>query len=241
MKRITRIIVSLLIYSLFSFTACVDPTTVPPSVPQTSPTSPASTQQQVYKLTISVIPPEAGDVISYPSYGYERGTEVKLTADSAVGYTFNNWGGDISGSANPFTITMNSDKNIIAYFSERPIFGIVYPIRMTAKYGYVSHIGFTLFNDSSQAITIKEVRVIDYTSHIALKISDERTYQSDWVSIADTWGNRQINPGKSLSASYRLFETLGKGRVSDHVGVEWDYLDSAGNLFTIYDWFFVSA
>ena len=32
------------------------------------------------------------------------------------GYVFDHWSGDASGSANPRTVTMNSDKNITAHF-----------------------------------------------------------------------------------------------------------------------------
>jgi hypothetical protein len=50
------------------------------------------------------------DVPSYPS-----GTVVQLTATPAL--AFSGWSGDASGSANPLIVTMNSDKNITATFT----------------------------------------------------------------------------------------------------------------------------
>jgi uncharacterized repeat protein (TIGR02543 family) len=41
---------------------------------------------------------------------------VELTAEADFGYTFSGWSGDISGSDNPVTITMDSDKNVTAQF-----------------------------------------------------------------------------------------------------------------------------
>jgi len=50
-------------------------------------------------------------------YRYEYGETVTLTAVSDSGYDFESWSGDLSGSANPTTITMNSDKSVTANFS----------------------------------------------------------------------------------------------------------------------------
>ncbi|MDO6388675.1 malectin domain-containing carbohydrate-binding protein [Pontibacter sp. BT731] len=48
---------------------------------------------------------------------YTAGTEVTLTATPASGYTFAGWSGDASGTTNPLTLTMNSNKNITATFT----------------------------------------------------------------------------------------------------------------------------
>ncbi len=71
---------------------------------------------QFYQLTTSVSPSGAGWVIplggSLPS-----GTVVPVTAVPALGYVFDYWSGDLSGSTNPTTITMDSDKNVTAHFT----------------------------------------------------------------------------------------------------------------------------
>ena len=47
---------------------------------------------------------------------YESGEEVVLTATAASGWRFTGWQGDLSGSTNPATMVMDSDKNVTAVF-----------------------------------------------------------------------------------------------------------------------------
>ena len=47
---------------------------------------------------------------------YNHGTTVQLTATPNSGYRFANWSGDVSGSANPITVTMDNNKNVTANF-----------------------------------------------------------------------------------------------------------------------------
>jgi hypothetical protein len=47
---------------------------------------------------------------------YVKNTRVTLIADPAAGYRFGWWGGEISSTTNPVTITINSDKNITVVF-----------------------------------------------------------------------------------------------------------------------------
>jgi Leucine-rich repeat (LRR) protein len=69
-----------------------------------------------YTLTTSVSPSGGGSVS--PSGGtYPSGSQLTLTATAASGYTFSHWAGDATGSQNPITITMNSNKSITAYFT----------------------------------------------------------------------------------------------------------------------------
>jgi len=67
---------------------------------------------------------------------YEHGTEVVLTATPAAGYQFSGWSGDASGSVNPLTVTMNSDKNVTANFTLIPI--VTYTLNVTAVNGTVA-------------------------------------------------------------------------------------------------------
>jgi hypothetical protein len=48
---------------------------------------------------------------------YDSGTGVSLAATPVTGYSFTGWSGDLAGSANPATITMNSAKSVIASFT----------------------------------------------------------------------------------------------------------------------------
>jgi len=48
---------------------------------------------------------------------YGNNDQVQLTAVPASGWNFDHWTGDLTGTTNPATITVNSTKNIIAYFT----------------------------------------------------------------------------------------------------------------------------
>lgn len=68
-----------------------------------------------YTLTATVIPAEGGSVS--PSSGvYQRDEIVTLTATASPRYQFDRWEGDVSGSSSSISITMDSDKNVVAYF-----------------------------------------------------------------------------------------------------------------------------
>src|SRR3990167_8278998 len=69
-------------------------------------------------LSTSVNPMEGGTVS--PSEGtFNSGEEVTLTALPSQGYTFKNWLGGISGTTNPVTFTILSDKDIVAVFEKQ--------------------------------------------------------------------------------------------------------------------------
>jgi hypothetical protein len=68
-----------------------------------------------YALSVTAV---NGSVSKTPNKAdYTHGETVTLEAVPDVGYHFANWSGDLSGSTNPATITMNSDKSVTANFS----------------------------------------------------------------------------------------------------------------------------
>lgn len=50
---------------------------------------------------------------------YDTSTVVYVTANPALGWEFTAWGGDLSGNLNPDSVTLDSDKLVIATFSEQ--------------------------------------------------------------------------------------------------------------------------
>jgi uncharacterized repeat protein (TIGR02543 family) len=69
------------------------------------------------QFTISITTAN-GSVTKNPDQSlYLNGTSVVLTAVPATGYHFISWSGDTTGTANPFTIIMNGNKNITATFA----------------------------------------------------------------------------------------------------------------------------
>jgi len=59
-----------------------------------------------------------GTVTKNPSQAtYNHGDTVALTAAPAEGYRFAGWSGDLTGSSNPATLTMTSNKSVMAHFT----------------------------------------------------------------------------------------------------------------------------
>ena len=76
-----------------------------------------------YTLTTAVLPASSGSVTLNPSTGpYTSGTVVTVTAVPAAGYTFSSWSGNLTGSTNPTTITMDGNKSVTANFTALPTY-----------------------------------------------------------------------------------------------------------------------
>jgi uncharacterized repeat protein (TIGR02543 family) len=75
-----------------------------------------------YTLTTSAT---NGSITLNPPGGiYTTGTVVTVTANANSGYTFGNWSGNLSGSVNPTTITMNTNQSVTANFTPVPTYTI---------------------------------------------------------------------------------------------------------------------
>jgi hypothetical protein len=78
-------------------------------------------ETKYYKVNTNVSPSNAGKIILTPEASenkYKENTGIVATAAGNEGFTFDHWEGDISGSDNPAVLTVNSDKNITAVFTE---------------------------------------------------------------------------------------------------------------------------
>ena len=80
------------------------------------PIAPTETRE-IFSLRWKVEPEDAGRVA--PDGGeYPAGKKVILNALAKEGYVFESWSGDLSGTERSVEITMDSDKLVIANFSE---------------------------------------------------------------------------------------------------------------------------
>src|SRR5215213_8130358 len=66
-----------------------------------------------YTLNVNV---SGGGSVSPPGGTFLSGTSVQLTATASNGWMFDHWSGDIAGSANPYSLTMNANKSVNAVF-----------------------------------------------------------------------------------------------------------------------------
>jgi len=79
--------------------------------------SPPTTTEDTYTLSVTVVPDGSGSISLDPAGGnYEAGTGVTLTATPAEGYAFSHWGGPDTRTSNLFHFTMDSSKEVFAYF-----------------------------------------------------------------------------------------------------------------------------
>ncbi len=70
-------------------------------------------------LTTSILPTEAatdGCSVSPSAGEYYINSATSITANAALGWVFDNWSGDLTGSASTSNLTMDSDKNVIGNF-----------------------------------------------------------------------------------------------------------------------------
>ena len=67
-----------------------------------------------FSLTTSAM---EGGSVSPGSNTYRENQKVRLKATAELGYVFSGWSGDLNGTENPVTITIDQDKNITANFS----------------------------------------------------------------------------------------------------------------------------
>ncbi len=73
-----------------------------------------------YQLTTSASPVAGGSIAASPSSVdgyYDSGTSIQLTGLPATGYLFSGWNGDLSGTANPQSISMTAVRNVTANFT----------------------------------------------------------------------------------------------------------------------------
>lgn len=95
----------ILIIAVFSFSCDATDSSFDDSVPH------------FYSLSFNSIPIEGGSLS--PSEGeFLEGTHVEIEAVSSDGFLFEKWEGDISGNANPTSLTMTENMSVTAVFKK---------------------------------------------------------------------------------------------------------------------------
>ena len=102
----------LAILCLFVIASCSD------DPPTGTDNGEGSSSVKTYQLVVSADPGEAGTVTP-ASDEYDDGESVELTATPNDDWVFVEWEGDQTGTTNPVSVTMDSDKEISALFVKR--------------------------------------------------------------------------------------------------------------------------
>ncbi len=122
----------------------------------------------------------------------------------------------------------------------------LYPVRTVSTGDSITHLGSTLFNDSSQTITVYKMQILDESRNIQYGISksgfiragSSQSY-NEVPTIAETWGSGEVPSGEPLSMSGWVWTPpfiVSREYITDDIlewQVEW-YCEAAnGEKFTI--------
>jgi len=118
-----------------------------------------SSTPTTYSLTITA--GSGGTTDPLPgTYTHDEGTVVTIRAIPNSGYTFSGWSGDASGTTNPITIAMDSDKSITANFT----YTTTYTLTITAGSGGTTYPSpGTYTHDEGTEVTIRAIPNSGYT------------------------------------------------------------------------------
>ena len=118
----------------------------------------------IYTLTVTANPAEGGTV-SPSSQQYDSGDVVSITATPSSEYVFQSWSGSASGSSPSTTVTMDSDKAVVANFIKKQ-----YPLTIEIE------------GDGTVTETvIKQGLATDYNSGTIVELTAEPT--GDWEFV----------------------------------------------------------
>ena len=71
-----------------------------------------------FVLSTDVNPATSGEITRSSNASYfPAGTKIGLTAKAATGWEFTGWSGDLTGTKNPDTVTLNANKSVVANFA----------------------------------------------------------------------------------------------------------------------------
>jgi uncharacterized repeat protein (TIGR02543 family) len=128
-----------------------------------------------------------GTVAASPNQtNYNYGSIVNLTATPNLGYAFTSWSGDATGSANPLTLTITSNKNITANFTA------LYSLTITAVNGSVVK---TPNQTSYLKGTTVQIKATPDAGYVFTSWSGDTTATSNPLNVP-------MNGNKSITANF---------------------------------------
>jgi hypothetical protein len=165
----------------------------------------------VTKYTLTILAGAGGTTNPAPgTYTYDEGAVVSVTATASANYRFGNWGGDASGTANPITVTMNSNKTVTAGF-----FRIISPPadlrgqkilnRSLARAEYINVLTWKSHPDN-EGLNLSLFRIYQKRGEILAKIADLPSGQL-------SYRHRRVE--KDTTYEYEVVSVDSEGREGD--------------------------
>jgi uncharacterized repeat protein (TIGR02543 family) len=141
-----------------------------------------------YTLTVSAT---NGMVTKTPNQtSYSTGQTVTLQAVPNTGYTFSGWSGDLTGTTNPATVVMDTNKSVTANFTAIPV---TYTLSVSATNGTVTKTPNQTSYTSGQTVTLQA------TPDPSYKFSG---WSGDLTGTTNP-ATLTMNANKSVTASFR--------------------------------------
>ena len=139
-------------------------------------------------------------------------------------------------ASNDYVFTTRSIEELVS--------AVLYPVRTVSTGDSITHFGSTLFNDSSQTITVYKMTILNEPYNTNYAITETGYFGGgDCPSIMETWGSGEVISGESLSMSGWVWEPpfiASREYLMDDIlewQVEW-YCEAAnGEKFTVKDKF----
>ena len=196
--------------------------------------------QVQYTLTTSPSPSSSYGYVTPSGGTYPSGTQVTITAHENDCYDFDEWGVDASGTSTSVTVTMNSNKNVIAYFVNADLLA---PTGVDATDGdYTDKVRITWESDS--CASYHRVYRANSSGGTPTALSSWQTsttfydtsadfcwVYSYWVKSATSSSGANASPYSSRTTGWRRLEAPQNVEASFNlVGktvISWDPVDSA--------------
>lgn len=153
-----------------------------------------------YTLTVNAV---NGTVSKAPDQAtYSHGSNVVLTATPAAGYVFSSWSGDATGTANPLSVSMTSNKTITAIFTAIP--ANQYTLTVNAVNGSVAKVADqpTYTNGSIVVLTATPAAGYTFSSW-----SGDATGSVNPLSVT-------MNANKNITANFTPLAPVGPAAVN---------------------------
>jgi len=137
---------------------------------------------------LKTIAPNGSIILSPPGGAYTPGTSVKGTSKRDLGFAINSWSGDLSGSVNPVTIIVDTDKTISANYITSPI----YTLTVSSDKGSVTLSPSGGVYNSGDEVVLTPVKIFGY----------KFSFWSGDLSGSEVPGKIIMNSDKNIIANY---------------------------------------
>jgi hypothetical protein len=215
------------------------------------------------QCTLTITTSGSGSVSKSPSQAtYTWGTNVTLTAIPSIGWSFANWSGDASGTANPTVINMTGNKAVTATFTQNTYtltvsiigsgsvnpnasgpyhYGDTVVLTASGLSGWVFHYWTGDLTGSANPATIVMTGNFSVTAHFALKPGLQVTPSSKTCRVINESFTVAVSVSNAVNVEDFTFEIHYNTTLLDYVSITWNAwgpgiitLDEGNGILTAY-------